>query len=130
MQPLLVRLDFDHLAVLKRPPHVRPATKPPLPYSCLYCSGGGVYTQSALLHGFCSSTSRATFHRVGNTPFFNARLNTMSSIPDWPYVRWSTHCSVSRLDRVPSWLWHALSPLLCRSLPPSTVVAPSRLPGV
>ncbi len=62
------------------------------------------------LPGFCNSTSRATFHQVGNIPLFNARLNTASSIPDWPDVRWSTHCLLSCLDQVPSWLWHALGP--------------------
>ncbi len=33
------------------------------------------------LPGFCNSTSRANFHRVGNTPLFKAMLKTVSSIP-------------------------------------------------
>ncbi len=33
------------------------------------------------LPGFCNSISQATFHRVGNTPLFNATLKTASSIP-------------------------------------------------
>ncbi len=34
------------------------------------------------LPGFCNNTSQATFHRVGNIPLFNNRLNTASSIPE------------------------------------------------
>ncbi len=33
------------------------------------------------LLGFCSNTSRATFHWVGNTPLFKAELKTASNIP-------------------------------------------------
>ncbi len=50
--------------------------------TCVFqCSSQNEAGYPTGLPGFCNSTSRATFHRVGNTPLFNARLNTMWSIP-------------------------------------------------